>query len=298
MSSETESGLLAFLRQTPSSSRTPADYAAAMTDLSAAPLPSSGHLASRLPQAVVGLAIFTIVLGVGRHLVDAISVLMPVAGSLSERLQAVPMSAWGFAALHLVGALGSLVVGYVVISWAYPGHSLLQMARTVPGNPAAALQAGAHLLAATVIATVSWGGCDAASLLVSAVFCALGWLALIALSAGHRLITRYRDHEEIADGNVAAALASAGLHLAVAVVVARAIQGTFDGWHDSLLAFGLALVWALALYPLRQVVLARLLLGITPRELDDRIMVHHDRGLGAVEGLCYVLTALSLAAGA
>ena len=275
-----------------------------MTDPNAAPsLPTnqlanpllSNPQASRLPQAMVGLAIFTIVLGVGRHLVDAIRVFMPEAGSLSERLQAVPLSAWGFAAVHLAGALGSLALGYLVISLAYPGRGLARMAH---GNPAAALQAGAHLLGATVIATVSWGGCDAASLLVSAVFCGLGWLAVIALSAGHRLITRYRDHEEIADGNVAAALASAGLHLAVAVVVARAIQGTFYGWHDSLLAFALALVWALALYPLRQVVLARLLLGISPRELDDRIMLHHDRGLGAVEGLCYVLTALSLAAGA
>ncbi len=244
---------------------------------------------------MVGLATFTIVLGVGRHLVDAISVLMPEAGSLSERLQAVPLSAWGFGAVHLACALGSLALGYMVISLAYPGRGLTRMAQ---GNPAAALQAGAHLLGATVIATVSWGGCDAASLLVSVVFCALGWLALVALSAGHRVITRYRDHEEIAAGNVAAALASAGLHVAVAVVVARAIQGTFSGWHDSLLAFGLALVWALALYPLRQVVLARLLLGISPRELDDRIMLHHDRGMGAVEGLCYLLTALSLAAGA
>lgn len=245
-------------------------------------------------RALTGLALLAIVFGVGRHLVDAVAALMPASGSLIERLAALPTSAWIFAALHLMLAVLSLGAGYLLISLAYPLRGLARHAAT---NSAAAIQAGAHLLGAAVIATVSWGGCDAQSLVVSAAFCALGWIAVIAICAGHRLVTRYRDHEEVAAGNTAAALASAGLHLAVSVVVGHAIQGQFTDWSNSLTAFAVALVWALALYPLRQLVLARLILGMTPRAMDAAVMAERDLGLGAAEGICYVLAALSLTPG-
>lgn len=111
------------------------------------------------------------------------------------------------------------------------------------------------------------------------------------------MVTPYHDHEEIAAGNTAAALASAGLHLAVAVVVGHAIQGQFLGWRPSLLAFAAALGWALALYPLRQVVLARLILRMSPKQMDHAVSAGRDHALGAAEGVCYLLTALCLAAG-
>ena len=259
-----------------------------MTDADALPEPVTYD---RLLRALGGLALFATVLGVGRHVSEAIAGLMPDAGTLGERLAAVPWQAWTFAALHLVLAMVSLGVGYLLISFAYPCRGLARMAA---GNPAAAIQACAHLLGAVVIATVSWGGSDAASLLVSASFCALGWLAVIAIGAGHRLVTRYRDHEEIAAGNTAAALASAGLHLAIAVVVGHAIEGQFTTWSDSLTAFAIALAWALALYPLRQLVLARIILRLSPSEMDAAIMARRDHGLGAAEGVCYVISALSL----
>lgn len=249
----------------------------------------------RLLHALAALALLATVAGVGRHAAEALLALMPADGGLAARLAAVPAQAWLFAGLHLAAAVASLGLGYLAISFAYPRRHL---AREAAGNPAAAVQAGAHLLGAAAVATASWGGSDAASLLVSAVFCILGWAAVAGISAGHRLVTRYRDHEEIAAGNLAAAIASAGLHLAVAIVVAQAIQGQFEGWDRSLSAFAIALVWALALWPLRQLVLARLVLSLDPAELDRAVAVRRDCWLGAVEALFYVLAALCLAAGA
>lgn len=250
--------------------------------------------AHRLLIAIRGMAVLAVVMGVGRHSADGILVLIPETGDLSERLAVVPGTAWIFAALHLAAALASLALGYLLVSLAYPRRHL---AREAHDNPAAAVQASAHLLGVTVIASVAWGGIDLASLGVSAAFCAIGWLVLILICAGHRAITRYRDHEEVADGNVAAALASAGLHLALALVVGLAMHGPFVGWQGSLTAFGLSMVWVLALYPLRQLLLARIILRLTPADLDHGIAQRHDPWLGAAEGLFYVLAALCLAAG-
>lgn len=259
----------------------------------AAPIttPTESATFERLMRALVGLAIFATVLGVGRHVFDAVSELLPVDGTSGERLATVSMETWAFAGIHVVCALTSLGIGYLLISYAYPFRGLTRLAVT---NPAAAIQSGSHLLGAVVIATVSWGGADATSLGISAAFCGLGWLAVITLCAGHRLVTKYHDHEEIVAGNTAAALASAGFHLAVVVVVGHAIEGQFKGWRDSLIAFGFALVWVLALYPLRQLILARVILGISPHAMDTAIMTRRDHALGAAEGLCYVISALSL----
>ena len=132
---------------------------------------------------------------------------------------------------------------------------------------------------------------------MSAVFCLLGWAAIILICAGHRLVTRYRDHEEIAAGNTAAAIAAGGLHLAVAIVVGHAIQGQFLGWSQSLGGFAVALAWVLALYPLRQIVLARAILRSTPQAMDRAIATRRDHFLGAAEATCYVVTALYVSAG-
>jgi uncharacterized membrane protein YjfL (UPF0719 family) len=251
---------------------------------------TTGASAPLLIRTVWGLALLATVTGVGRHDADALLAALPADGGW----QIIPATAWLWAALHGAAAIATLACGYLVISLAYPRRHL---AREAIDNPAAAIQACAHLLGAAAIAAVSWGGADAASLGISAVFCALGWLALVAICAGHRAVTRYHDHEEVADGNVAAALASAGLHLGVALVVGHAIQGQFTGWRDSVTGFVLTLVWVLALYPLRQMLLARIILRLTPADLDRRIAQHRDVWLGAAEGLFYVLAALCLAAG-
>jgi uncharacterized membrane protein YjfL (UPF0719 family) len=252
-------------------------------------VPAPAASADRLFHALRGLSVFAVVVGVGGHDLDAL-----IAATPEHVAVAAPVAAWAYAAAHLVAAIAGLALGYLAISLAYP---LRGLARRAHANPAAAIQASAHLLGAAVLATVAWGGCDAPSLAVSATFSGLGWAAVIAICAAHRLVTRYRDHEEIAAGNTAAAISAAGLHLAVAIVVARAIQGEFLGWGDSLRGFVFALVWVIALYPLRQVVLARLILGIGPRAMDAAISTRHDHYIAAAEGVFYVVAALCLSAG-
>ena len=249
--------------------------------------------AERLFVVLCGLALLATTVGVGRHICEVILEHLPDDGSWWSRIETVPWSAWLFALLHYISALASLYIGYVVIAWAYPRRGLAREGRT---NPAAAILSGAHLMSAVVITGVSWGGLDASSLLVSAAFCGLGWLAMIAIAFGHRLVTRYRDEEEIAAGNTAAAISAAGLQIAVVIVVSHAIQGQFIGWGASLASFAIALVWTLALYPLRQVVLARFILRLHPRALDAAIAVQRDYRLAAAEALCYLLSALCLSA--
>lgn len=237
----------------------------------------------RLLPATRGLALLGVALAVGQH--DAAALI--AAGGLEA-----PATAWAWAGGHLALALASVPVGAHLLHLAYPLRGL----EAAVGNDAAVLQAVAHRLAAAAVAAAAWGGTDAAAVGVSAVFWVLGVAAVALIAAGHRLVTRYRDHEEIAAGNCAAALASAGLHLAIAVVVSRAILGQFTGWGEALSGFAVALAWVLALWPLRQLVLARGILGLAPRAMDAAVAAERNLGVAAAEALCYLIAALGLTA--
>ena len=90
----------------------------------------------------------------------------------------------------------------------------------------------------------------------------------------------------------------AGATLAIAVIVGHAAEGDFAGWTLSLRAYGFALLSALVLYPVRQLLVQTLLL----REpftfhgggLDQRIAQHRDVGAGVVEAVSYLATAALL----
>jgi uncharacterized membrane protein YjfL (UPF0719 family) len=226
-----------------------------------------------------------------------LAVVVPVAQAAFAAAHRPDAPWWRFnrhelpwAGAHVLAAVLALGAGLLLLNRLYPLRALLARARE--GNAAAAVQCGAHALGAAMVATACFGGASPQSLLVSAAFWGVGIVALAAITAGHRLVTRYRDHDEIADGNLAAALASAGLHLAVALVVMRAVTGDFSNWSHSLAACGLALAWALLLWPLRQIVLARLVLGLTPRALDAAVAAQRDPWLGAAEGLFYIAVAI------
>jgi uncharacterized membrane protein YjfL (UPF0719 family) len=243
--------------------------------------PAASTLQRLLP-AARGLALLAVALAVGQHAAAALA----AAGGLDA-----PALAWAWSVAHLVLALVGVPLGAQLLSRLYPLRGL----ESAP-NDAAVLQATAHRLAAAAVAAAAWGGADAASLGVSAAFWALGIAAVALIAAGHRLVTRYRDHEEIAAGNAAAALASAGLHLAIAIVVSRAILGQFTSWSESLTGFAIALAWVLALWPLRQLVLARGILGLAPKAMDTAVAGERDLGVAAAEALCYVVAALGLTA--
>ncbi|MCB9876602.1 MAG: DUF350 domain-containing protein [Planctomycetes bacterium] len=162
-------------------------------------------------------------------------------------------------------------------------------------NLAAALVIAGHVLATGMIAAAVFVGDAWGDLGVSLLFFAIGQVSLHLLVWLFRLLTVYDDRQEIDDGNVAAAVAHAGLSVGVGVLVAHAAAGEYLGFADSMREYGLALVEAVALLVLRQFVLQTLVLGQAPRLrgglLDERV-VAHDVGAGALEAAVYIGAAL------
>lgn len=246
---------------------------------------------ARLLRGATLLAVAATLLSAIDHAVVALATLVPEAGDWSARLKAIDGMHLVWSIVHVCAAVLALPLGYLLVSLAYP---LPRLGALATQNPAAAVQATAHVLGAAAVSTACFGGTDASSFVISAAYAGICWLVLVLICAAHRRITRFRDHEEIAGGNVAAALASAGLHLSVALMVAHSTVGSFEGWAASLVAFGKSLVWVLALYPFRQFVVARLVLDMTPAELDRQVAVDRDPWIGGVEGLGYIFAALVL----
>jgi uncharacterized membrane protein YjfL (UPF0719 family) len=127
-------------------------------------------------------------------------------------------------------------------------------------------------------------------------FFLLGQLALLGITHVFRWLTAYDDVQEIAAGNVAAALALAGLLIGVGVIVGQAASGTFIGLLPSLGSFVLALLAVVAFYPVRQLVVQSLILG-SPVHWRGTLIDHeiaHDKNLaaGLLEAVAYVMTAL------
>jgi uncharacterized membrane protein YjfL (UPF0719 family) len=121
---------------------------------------------------------------------------------------------------------------------------------------------------------------------------------LLASVSAYRALTTYDDAEQIAGENTAAALSYAGLTVAVAVVVSRALLGDFEGWGPALHGAAEILVCLLALYPVRQLFVQTLLLNAPLRArggvLDTAIAERRSTGHAALEAASYVATALAI----
>jgi hypothetical protein len=93
-------------------------------------------------------------------------------------------------------------------------------------------------------------------------------------------------------------LSYSGLLIAVAIVVARAVQGDFTGWVPALKGYGLVLVSLLAFYPVRQLFVQMVLLhapfSVRGGKLDAAIANERSVGMGALEAATYVATALAI----
>jgi uncharacterized membrane protein YjfL (UPF0719 family) len=192
-----------------------------------------------------------------------------------------------------VGVALLLGTGALVSRAFLGGRMRAEIAR---GNVAAGIVAAADFVAAGWIMSSCFYGRDLPSLTVSALFFLIGVGALVVLQTLYRALTKYADDEEVIGENAAAALSFAGVTLALAVIVAHAGEGTFTGWMASLRRYGLALLLAAALYPVRQIVVGRLLLGLPPRmrggALDRLIAQERSVAVGGIEALAYVATAL------
>ncbi len=166
------------------------------------------------------------------------------------------------------------------------------------GNAAAGLAAGAHYVATGIITSHAMAGSDVRTLGISVVFFALGQVTLHVFVSLFRALTTYDDAEQIAGENVAAALSYAGAAIAIAIIIGRATEGDFAGWAPSLKGYAGVLASVVALYPIRQVFVQTLLLRAPLKlrggPIDQGIAVENSDGIGALEAVMYVATALSI----
>lgn len=198
-----------------------------------------------------------------------------------------------FAASSLIiTMLGAWVMDLVFLG-AGPARVSLEIDR---GNLAAGIVRGAHRVAMGVVAASCLYGADLQTLGISSAFAGIGLVTLLAFQALHRRLTRYADDQEVRGQNVAAAVSATGLTVALAIIVGHAAEGTFTGWADSLRGYGLALLLAAGLYPVRQLLVKKLLLGfplsLRGHLLDQAIAEERNAVVGAAEGLSYLAVAL------
>ena len=200
-----------------------------------------------------------------------------------------------------VGAFGVAGVLLIAITGHFGVRLLLHSrlpAEIERGNVAAGLAAGAHYIATGIITSRAMAGDDMKELGISVVFFVLGQVTLHIFVSLFRALTTYDDAEQIAGENVAAALSYAGAAIALAIIIARATEGEFTGWDSSLKGYLGVLACVLALYPVRQVFVQMLLLRsplkLRGGPLDEGIAVQRSEGIGALEAVTYVATALSI----
>lgn len=200
-----------------------------------------------------------------------------------------------------VGAFGALGVLLIVVTGQLGVRLLLAHrlpAEIARGNVAAGLAGGAHFVATGIITSHAMAGHDLASLGISIAFFVIGQATLHVFVSLFRALTTYDDAEQIAGENLPAAMSYAGAAIAIAIIVARATEGDFAGWATSLRGYAGVLACALALYPVRQVFVQMLLLraplSLRGGPIDDGIAVERSYGIGALEAVTYVATALSI----
>ena len=200
------------------------------------------------------------------------------------------VGAFGLAGVALIAVTGQLGIGLLLSS---------KLPKEIErGNVAAGLAAGAHYVATGIITSHAMAGNDLATLGISVVFFVIGQVTLHVFVSLFRALTTYDDAEQIQGENLAAALSYAGAAIAIAIIIARATEGDFDGWMNSLKGYIGVLAGVLALYPVRQIfvqmILLRAPLKLRGGPIDQGIAVERSAGLGALEAVTYVATALSV----
>jgi uncharacterized membrane protein YjfL (UPF0719 family) len=167
------------------------------------------------------------------------------------------------------------------------------------GNVAAGIAGGANFVATGIVTSHALAGNDLASLGLSLAFFLLAQVTLHVFVSLFRALTTYDDAEQIHGENMAASISYAGALIAIAIIVARAVQGDFAGWALSLRGYGGVLLAAIALYPVRQIFVQSLLLRapftLRGGRLDRGIAAERNAAMGTLEAAAYIATALSIA---
>ena len=194
----------------------------------------------------------------------------------------------GVLLIHIAGALGVLLLL----------RSSLR-AELERGNVAAGVAGAANYVAIGILAAKTIAGSDLRDVGLSMAFFGLAVGSLALWVVLFRALTAYDDAEQIRGENLTAAISYAGVTVAVAMLLARALRGgDFEGWMPALKGFASVAVLAFALYPVRQLVVQGLILGRMPSirggALDDAIGTERNVGMAAMESLTYIATASAI----
>ena len=199
------------------------------------------------------------------------------------------------AAFGTLGLAMVLVVGGLSLRTLLHARLPTELAR---GNVAAGLAAASHVVATGILAARAVAGHSLYAVGLALAFFALALVTHGLFVALFRALTTYDDAEQIVGENLAASLSYAGVTVAVAVLVARGLEGDFVGWTASLKGFAGVVAWCLALYPVRQLVVEGLLLGARPSlrggALDRAIGTERSEGMAVLEATAYLGTALAI----
>jgi len=202
----------------------------------------------------------------------------------------------------LVGAFGG--VGLVLLEvTGMLGERLLLGRRIGPalerGNLAAGIAAGSHTVAVSIVISRALAGSDLRGLELSAAFFGLGIVTHQIVVTLFRALTVYDDAEQIDGENTAAAISYGGASISVAIVIARALEGDFEGWRKAILGFSGLAACALGLLVVRQLVVPSLVLGQAPAlrggPLDEAVGRERNVGVAALEAATLVGAALAVA---
>jgi putative membrane protein len=226
-------------------------------------------------------------------LLGVIQVIIPVFSGPAHSFwtDLANVAAYGLIGIVVLTISGLIFTGYCKVT----GTDL--KGQIAQGNVAAGITAaGAYLGVSSLTSGILTG--DGGALLPTFIFWAAGLLALIVLTHLFRLLTAYDDAALISHGNIAAALGFAGLIIAVGMMVGYSVAGTFTGYKEGFISFGLFLLLTLLFYPVRQILVQMLLLGggfrLYNGRLDHEIAEDHNIGAGVLEAFGYIATALLL----
>jgi len=238
------------------------------------------NMARRLLSVGQVLAVFLVAASAVRNCLEGDSLLSDVAW----------VACFAFSGLVLVAVTGRLGTGMLLRS---------QLGREIErGNAASGLAGGAHYVATGIITSRALSGHSLRELALSLGFFVLAQVTLHVFVMLFRALTTYDDAEQIRGENLAAALSYAGVTIAIAIIIARALEGDFEGLLISLKGYGSVLLFLFALYPIRQLVVQGVLLGgpITLRggRLDQGIAAERNQGLAALEAVTYLSSALAI----
>ena len=199
----------------------------------------------------------------------------------------------GFA---LVGLALVMVIGHLGLRLLLASRLQAELARAAV---AAGVAAGAHYVATAIITSRAVSGGDLHDLGIALAFFGIGQITLHLFITLFRALTVYDDAEQIQGENLAAALSYAGVSIAVAIVIGRALDGDFVSWGVSLKAYGAMLLLIFVLYPVRQILVQVVLLGapftLRGGRLDVGVAAERNAGLGALEATSYIAAALAIA---